>query len=131
MRPGGFRRRGLDRERDLARRLWEMGFASMRAPASGSKAKHIVQPDVVAIKDGAVFAFEVKARSDLPLYIEQEQVEKLLEWANRARARAFIALHYSRSWHLVPLDGLERVGRTYKVGEEDLSRALRLEDIRA
>ncbi len=125
------RRRGLDRERDLARKLWEMGFASMRAPASGAKAKHFVQPDVIAVKDGAVFVFEVKSRSELPLYVDSEQVEKLSEWAARARARAFIAVHYSRSWHFVPLGGIERVGRTYRVDEDDVAHALRLEDLRA
>ncbi len=130
MRYEASRRRGLDKERDLARKLWGMGFASMRAPASGARAKHIVQPDVIAAIDGAIFAFEVKVRSELPLYIEREQVEKLSEWARRAGARAFVAVYYSRAWRLVPLEAVSCAERTCRVGEEELSRALKLEDLR-
>ncbi|MGC8556365.1 MAG: Holliday junction resolvase Hjc [Conexivisphaera sp.] len=123
------RRRGLDRERDLARRLWEMGFASIRAPASGAKAKRFVQPDVVAARAGTIFAFEVKARSELPIYVDSEQVEKLAEWARRAGARALLAIHYKREWRFLPLEAASRVGRTYRVDEESLASALGMEDL--
>ncbi|MEM1828904.1 MAG: Holliday junction resolvase, partial [Desulfurococcaceae archaeon] len=36
--------KGFSHERDLVRRLWEYGFAVMRAPASGSKAKRVRYP---------------------------------------------------------------------------------------
>ncbi|HIC99009.1 MAG TPA: Holliday junction resolvase, partial [Pyrodictiaceae archaeon] len=38
--------RGFEAERDLARRLWQKGFAVIRAPASGAKTKHYVYPDL-------------------------------------------------------------------------------------
>ncbi|MEM0326303.1 MAG: Holliday junction resolvase, partial [Desulfurococcaceae archaeon] len=48
------RRRGFFHERDLVRRLWEHGFAVIRAPASGSRVKHVVYPDIVALYKGKV-----------------------------------------------------------------------------
>ncbi|MFP3208473.1 MAG: Holliday junction resolvase Hjc [Nitrososphaeria archaeon] len=125
------RRRGLDKERDLARRLWERGFASMRAPASGAKAKRFVQPDVIAAKGGSLFAFEVKARSEIPIYVEQDQVEKLAEWARRAGARPFFAIYYGGRWRFVPLERASRVGRNYRIDGESLSAALSMDELTA
>ncbi|MEM0282497.1 MAG: Holliday junction resolvase, partial [Desulfurococcaceae archaeon] len=52
--------RGFSHERDLARKLWDHGLAVMRAPASGSKGKKLLYPDIVAIYKGKVIAVEVK-----------------------------------------------------------------------
>ncbi|MFP3283532.1 MAG: Holliday junction resolvase Hjc [Nitrososphaeria archaeon] len=125
------RRRGLDKERDLARKLWALGFASMRAPASGARVKRIVQPDVIAARDGTVLAFEVKARSEIPIYVDADQVEKLAEWARRAGARPFFAIYYGREWRFVPLDGASRVGRTYRIDGRGLSDALSIDELTA
>ncbi|WP_434731380.1 Holliday junction resolvase Hjc [Thermogladius sp. KZ2Tp1] len=114
------RKRGFAHERDLARRLWERGFAVMRAPASGSKAKRVLYPDVVAIMNGQVFAFEVKSTraGEKTLYIQREQVQKLVEFVRRSGGSAFIAVKIvgRGEWMFVPVKELvETSGGNYKL----------------
>lgn len=127
------RRAGIQQERDLALRLWEMGFAVIRGPASGAKAKRILYPDLVAIRSGVVYAFEVKTRiREKPIYIEKSQVEKLAEFVRRAGGRGFIAVKIvgGTGWKLVPLDALKKTsGGNYRVDDESLSKALTLRDL--
>ena len=96
-------------ENDLANRLWELGFAVVRGPSSGSGARKRFQPDLVAIKDGVVLVIEVKrGRSGRPLYIRREQVEGLREFSRRARGIPVIAVHVpGRGWRLHLLEGLD------------------------
>jgi len=126
-------RAGVQHERDLALKLWEMGFAVIRGPASGARAKRIQYPDLVAIRSGHVYAFEVKTRvKEEPIYIERSQVEKLAEFTRRAGGKAFIAVKIvgSTGWKLVPLELLKPTrGGNYRVDDEDLSKALTLKDI--
>lgn len=110
----------------MVRRLWDAGFATMRAPASGAKAKRVIQPDVIAVKKGFVFCFEVKARKRPPLYIQKDQVLKLMKWAERAGAKPFIAIYTDRRWFFLPLGELKEYGDRYKVGREELRGALDL-----
>jgi len=84
--------KGTRAENELANILWEEGFAVVRGPSSGGGSKKRFQPDLVAVREGAVIAIEVKARSDEgPIYIEAEQVLGLAEFARRAGGKAFIA----------------------------------------
>lgn len=123
------RKRGFNKEREFSRRLWNMGFATVRAPASGSKARLVVQPDVVAAKGGRIFCFEVKTRRRGPFYIGEEQVRKLCEWAKRAGAKPFIAIYTKRRWFLVPLEAIEKIEEGYRIGKEQLEGALDLKDL--
>ena len=128
-------RAGIQHERDLALKLWRMGFAVIRGPASASKAKRILYPDLVAIRSGKVYAFEVKTRiKKETIYIEGEQIEKLLEFSKRSGGRAYIAVKIIRSsgWKLVPIDLLKRTrGGNYRLDDEALSRASSLKDLHA
>ena len=101
------RRKGFAAERELVLHLWRHGFAAMRAPASGARAKRVFYPDVIAIYRGKIFVFEVKRRKKLAtLSLEKKKVENLLDFAKRAGAVAYIAIKISsiREWMLVRLD---------------------------
>ncbi len=101
------RARGFRAERELVRKLWKYGFAVIRGPASGSGARKIFYPDVVAIYRREVLVFEVKSRKKLEtIYLDPIKVEKLREFAERAGGKAFIAVKISelRSWKIVPLE---------------------------
>jgi len=129
------RRIGFQHERDLARKLWELGFAVVRAPASGSKAKRVKYPDVVAILNRNVYAFEVKTtHKEKTIYIARRQVEKLVEFTKRAGGEGFIAVKIIGEgvWKLVPLTQLvETSSGNYKIEAETLSKALKLRDLLA
>ncbi|MCS7111227.1 MAG: Holliday junction resolvase Hjc [Ignisphaera sp.] len=126
------RARGFRAERELVAKLWRMGFAVMRGPASGAKVRRGVYPDVIAIKDGKIFVLEVKVRSrPSSIYLEREQMSKLLEFARRASGEAILAIRITslRTWKAVPvseanlaLDTLSRVkiSKSTIDGSEDL-----------
>ncbi|MEM4474859.1 MAG: Holliday junction resolvase Hjc, partial [Fervidicoccaceae archaeon] len=113
----------------MARKLWSMGFACVRGPASGAKAKHVLQPDIVAIRNGRVLVIEVKTRrKSSTIYVEKEQIEKLEEWRRRIGESCvpLVAVYVGREmgWRFVTIDGLERTrSGNAKVTREALSRA--------
>lgn len=128
-----YRRKGFQHERDLARKLWDHGFAVIRAPASGSKAKHIMYPDLVAIRDRHIFAFEIKTvYREKTIYIPKIQVEKLREFIRRAGGKGYIAVKIvgESGWRFISLDELEETcGGNYKVSRDLLKKGLRIRDL--
>lgn len=79
-------------ENELANLLWEMGYAVVRGPSSGSGVKRRYQPDIVAIKSGVVLVIEVKrAHKGRTLYVPERQVRGLREFASRANGLPLIA----------------------------------------
>ncbi len=126
------RSKGYTAERELVIKLWKMGFAVMRAPASGSKIKKAKYPDVIAIKSRNVLVFEVKSRSKIDnIYISEEQVRKLREFAERSGGQAFVVVKVSgERWRAVRLEELERLNdKTYKIGKETLLNSKQLEEV--
>lgn len=125
-------RKGFAHERDLVRRLWEHGFAAVRAPASGSRTKRIVYPDVVAIHKGKVIVMEVKiVGRERTIYIDRKKVEKLREFASRAGASAYVAVKIvgTGEWLFVPLELLVEAENSYKLTRDALSRAIDLKTL--
>jgi len=129
--PRAKRLRGFQAERDLVKLLWRLGFAVIRAPASGSKIKKAVYPDVVAIRKGKVLVFEVKRRSELStIYVPKEQVEKLKMFSERAGGEAFIAIKIpGRDWVFVELKDLEELDDKFRISKEVLNKGLTIYDI--
>ena len=128
------RRRAFARERDLVRLLWKKGFACIRAPASGSKVKRTIYPDVVAIWRGKVFVFEVKTSEKYrTIYIPKHQIEKLRVFTERAGGRAFIAVKIigqGKPWKFIPVEQLEHTSSgNYKITMELLRRGLEVNDL--
>ena len=127
------RQRGFSRERELARILWKNGFAVMRAPASGAKAKRVRYPDLVALKNGRIFVMEVKTR-DKPgtIYIDKHQVEKVREFCLRANGVGFIAVKImdGRGWRFIPIEKLHKTpGGNYKITQDLLDDAMDLREL--
>jgi len=100
--------RGIRVERELARKLWSKGFAVVRGPASGARAKHLYYPDLVAFYKGRIFVFEVKytSRSN-NITLRTSQLKKLKEFKNRSGGEAYIAVKQpGRDWVLINLDDI-------------------------
>ena len=129
--PRAKRLRGFQAERDLVKLLWKLGFAVIRAPASGSKVKRAIYPDVVAIRKGKVLVFEVKRRSELStIYVPKEQVEKLKVFSERAGGEAFIAIKIpGRDWIFIELKDMEELDNKFRINKEVLSKGLTIYDI--
>lgn len=115
--PARMYRKGYRYELELSARLYGLGYATLRAPASGKGGK----PDVVALKKDRVVAFEVKVRSRArDIYIPWYEVERLRTWARRAGAIAYIAVKRLdiNEWRLIPLDMLERTNGYYRISRK-------------
>ncbi len=130
------RARGFEKERDLVRKLWKLGFACMRAPASGAKIKRAVQPDIVAARNGYILVMEVKSRRKLEtVYIDKKQIEKLKEWRNRAgpNAMALVAIYAGREygWRFIDVDKAEVTSSgNYKFSINLIKRGLDLNQLK-
>lgn len=128
------KRRAFAHERDLVRILWRKGFACIRAPASGSKVKRTVYPDVVAIWHGKVFVFEVKTTEKYrTIYVPRQQIEKLKVFSERAGGKAFIAVKVigqGEPWKFIPVEHLEHTGGgNYRITVDMLRRGLEVNDL--
>jgi len=93
-------------EIELAKKLYKYGFAVVRAPASGRKAKWIPYPDIVAIKYRNVLVISVKYRSKLgTIYISEGELRKMMDFAKRADGIviAVIKVKELGDWRVVQL----------------------------
>jgi Holliday junction resolvase len=87
--------KGDRRERELVNRLDEVGFAVMRAPASGSATTREL-PDVLAGDGGVFYAIEAKSSGGDPIYLTWEEVDALRFFAGSFGAEALIAARFDR-----------------------------------
>jgi len=89
------KKRAADYERILVNRFWDHGFAVMRAPSSSGTSK-MPRPDVFAgsARKGMLIALEIKTSRQNVFYIQKEQIEGLLEFADRIGAKAYVAVKF-------------------------------------
>lgn len=103
--------KGFRVERELANKLWSLGFAVMRGAASGAGARKRFVPDIVAMRNGKIVILEVKYRSraNETIRIEFSRISKLLEFARRAGGKVYIAVKYGKeSWKFIPIEDIEK-----------------------
>lgn len=111
--------KGSRRERELVNKLDDNGFAVMKAPASGSATERDL-PDVLAGNGEDFYAFEVKASSGDPIYLDQEEVEGLCYFATALGVKPRIAVRFDRQdWYFFdPEDCYRTDGGNYRVKKE-------------
>lgn len=110
-------KKGIREERELIHRLNSLGFAVLRAPASGSKTK-LDRPDILAGRKGFILAIEVKTSKKTTLYIKKESVNQLIRFSSRFGAKPYIAIKFKRrdlDWLLVEPENLIKTVKGYKV----------------
>ncbi|HUU79234.1 MAG TPA: Holliday junction resolvase Hjc [candidate division Zixibacteria bacterium] len=86
---------GIKAERDLVHLFWNAGFAVLRAPASGGGTL-LPRPDLIAgsIKRKKFYVLEIKTiRRDI-LYLDKQQIEGLIEFANRIGFEAILGIKF-------------------------------------
>lgn len=69
------KKRGYDAERELVHKLRRAGFDALRVPVSAPSNEPF--PDVFAVKDDVILAFEVKSQERY-VYFKGDQVDKLI-----------------------------------------------------
>lgn len=104
-------------ERDLIAELWKNGFAAVRVAGSGVSA--FPCPDIVAGDGKKFFAFEVKMRSSLPLYVSSEEIEKLKRFSGAFGAVCLVALKLPRKkWRFFAIEDMKATPRGFCIDEE-------------
>ena len=82
----------------------------MRAAGSGVNS---LSPDIIAIKEDKLYAFECKAWNS-NLLIEPERFESLKKWEKNTRMQVFIAWRINnKGWFFIKLEELSKNGRNY------------------
>jgi len=88
---------GVRAERDLVHRFWEAGFAVLRAPASGG-GTILPRPDLIAgsAKRNKFFVLEIKTVGKNILYINEEQIKALIEFAERIGFEPYVGVKFKK-----------------------------------
>jgi Holliday junction resolvase len=112
-------RKGDRRERELVNRLDEIGFAVMRAPASGSATDREL-PDVLAGDGDRFYAIEAKSSAGDPIYLDGEEVEALVYFARNFGAKPRVGVRFDEEdWFFFhPADLYTTDGGNYRVKKE-------------
>lgn len=116
--------RGFREERELVNRLERLGFAVLRAPASGARTK-LDRPDILAGRRGYCIAVEVKTTKGKVLYVRAESLEQLVRFADRFGAEPYLAVKFKKSgydWLLLKPEQVKRTGKGYRITVEEASR---------
>jgi len=105
---------GVRAERDLVHKFWDAGFAVLRSPASGGGTT-LPRPDLIAgsVTRDKYLVLEIKTVRKDTLYINEEQIIGLMEFANRIGFEAFVGVKFKnrrKGFHFLKVpDQLERV----------------------
>lgn len=99
-------KKGSVEERDLVNKLWDAGFAAMRAPASGGATKRPL-PDVLAGNGKLYLAIEVKSTRQDHIYIDNEKIANLREFSEIFGAVPYVGAKFIRKpWRFIRLEDL-------------------------
>lgn len=115
--------KGDRRERELVNALDEAGFAVIRAPASGGATKRAL-PDVLAGNGDHFYAIEAKSSSGAPIYLDGDEVESLVYFAQNFGAKPRIGVRFDRAaWYFFHPGALYVTdGGNYRVKKEKAVR---------
>lgn len=124
-------KKGSTEERDLVNRLWDAGFAAMRAPASGGATKRPL-PDVLAGNGKLYLAIEVKSTRQDHIYIDNEKISNLKKFSEIFGATCYVGAKFVRKpWRFIKLDDLHVTrSNNYRVNTDlAFSKGLDFEEI--
>ena len=122
-------KKGYRFERELLHKLWEIGFAAVRTPASGVMSYPC--PDIIAGNGKTYLAIEVKMRSSLPLYLSKDEVNSLKKFSEVFGAKPLVALKVKGSgWRFFTLDMLVESRSNYKIDESTFYRGFDFDELR-
>ena len=77
--------------------LEKKGFKALRIPASATGKQPL--PDIIAVKNGVIYAIEVKSTSQDYIYVDNFQINKLFEFCeifNFCNCKEVVIVHYKK-----------------------------------
>ena len=112
-------KKGYMEERDLVNKLWDLGFASLRVPASGGATKKPM-PDVIAGNSDIYLTIEVKTTTKDKIYINSEQINELYEFSKIFGAEPYIGVKFKYTkWLFISPNSCPKTDKgNYKIEKE-------------
>ena len=114
--------KGSRAERELFHKLWDEGYAVVRAAGSGSTTKPA--PDLLASNGKKRFAIECKSLKGKRKYFAHEEIEQLLLFASTFGAEPWLGIRFdSKGWFFFPADKVQKSkGEQYVVSFVQLQK---------
>lgn len=104
--------KGINAERDLVHRFWEIGWACIRVAGSGSS--KYPSPDLLAGNNLRKFAIEAKTTTSNIQYFDKKEIFELRDFANRFGAESWVAIKFKGSkWVFLGLEDLIETGKFF------------------
>lgn len=107
--------KGNRTERELLHLFWSAGYGVSRVAGSGSTP--LPSPDLIAGKEGKLFAIECKAGKGTR-YLSKKEINELEEFSSRIGAEALVAARFNNApWIFLKISdlGVSRTGENYFV----------------
>ncbi len=99
--------KGSRAERELLAMFWQNSYAGFRVAGSGSTP--LPSPDLVVGNGRRYLAIECKSLKNKAKYLEEEQINELIEFANKFGAEPWIGLRFNNiGWYFIQPDKLEK-----------------------
>ncbi|RLE48099.1 Holliday junction resolvase [Candidatus Woesearchaeota archaeon] len=112
------KKKGTDAERDLIHIFWKNGWAAVRIAGSGSM--KYPSPDILAGKNGTLYAIECKTTKSDKQYFEKKEIQELKEFSKITAAMAFVAVKYQgEEWKFYPLTSLTETEKRFVATKKD------------
>jgi holliday junction resolvase Hjr len=106
--------KGASAERELIKELFAVGFSVTRVAGSG--VNPLPCPDVIALKNGKILAFECKAWNGKYLAISKESMEEEQSWADIAGGEFYVAWKIPREgWLFVQKKHFHLANKNYMI----------------
>ncbi len=124
-----FKRKGINAERDLIHKLWELGWAAIRSAGSGSS--HYPSPDIIAGKLGRRLAIECKITASERKYFPIDEIRNLEYFAKHFGAEPFVSVKFpKKEWFFFTLEDLKETKNGFSIGSDDCDlKGISLENI--
>lgn len=129
-------KKGDRRERELLKELDKQGFASMRAPASGSGGKRAdgserELPDIICGNGLKTYAIESKSVGGDYVYIDGGEIQKLTSFAEEFGAIAIIGVRFDyKPWVFYTPEELYRTDAgNYRIKRDEVEEGTEIENL--
>jgi holliday junction resolvase Hjr len=104
--------KGINAERDLVHRFWEIGWACVRVAGSGSS--KYPSPDLLAGNNLRKFAIESKMCSGKIQYFTKKEISELKFFSDRFGAESWVAIKFKGlNWFFLSLEDLEETEKAF------------------
>ncbi len=104
--------KGINAERELVHKFWEIGWACVRIAGSGSS--KYPSPDLVAGNNLRRFAIETKTSSGEIQYFTKKEIRELQYFADRFGAESWVSIKFKGlQWAFLSLEDLMETNKSF------------------